>query len=123
MMPPVIINYNGLPDVQKHMIDHVQMPVIIAVLAGFPWAVNREPPPFGVGSLFDAVRSLNVEQPKPCVDHFVRSKSTDRGGCTLAAYSTRTNKLPILSGVFTESYTVLAIIVFYHCFSLSPRNA
>ena len=122
-MPPVFINYNGLPERQKHCIHHVHMSVIIAILPKITRAKAWEPPHTRFRSVFDTVKPLDIKHPQSMGEHFLRP-----GGCCrflglLTTDAARADKFPIFSGVFAEAYTVLAIIVFYHCFSLSPRLA
>ena len=121
MMPPVIINYNGLSERQKNCVHHVHMPVIITICPKIAGAKAWEPPAARFRSVFDTISPLDIKHPQSMGEHFLRPVGCCRFLGLLTTDTTRTNKLPILSGVFAEAYTVLAIIVFYHCFSLSPR--
>ena len=122
-MPPIIINYNGLSERQKNCVHHVHMPVIITICPKIAGAKAWEPPAARFRSVFDTISPLDIKHPQSMGEHFLRPVGCCRFLGLLTTDTTRTNKLPILSGVFAEAYTVLAIIVFYHCFSLSPRLA
>ena len=123
MMPPVIINYNGLSERQKNCVHHVHMPVIITICPKIAGAKAWEPPAARFRSVFNTISPLDIKHPQSMGEHFLRPVGCCRFLGLLTTDTTRTNKLPIFSGVFAEAYTVLAIIVFYHCFSLSPRLA
>ena len=62
-MPPVIINYNGLSERQKHCIHHVHMSVIIAILPKITRAIARKPPQARFRSVFDTVEPLDIKHP------------------------------------------------------------
>lgn len=119
-MPPVIINYNGLPERQKHCVYHVHMPVIIAICSKIAGAIAWEPPPARFRSVFDTVKPLDIKHTQSMGKHFFRPVGCCRFLGLLTTDTTRADKLPILSSVFAEAYTVLAIIVFYHCFPFLP---
>ena len=120
MVPPVLIDYNGLSKRQKNCVYHVHMSVIIAICTKIAGAIAWKPPPARFRSVFDTVEPLDIKHPQSMGEHFLRPVGCCRFLGLFTTDTARADKFPIHSGVFAEANTIFAIIVFYHCFPFLP---